>query len=152
LPGSPNPVFFFALLVLGYRSCLHRRVILSHSRAPSTPPAGQTEKESEKAAQTKPDDFGENERDGLQQIQNSNRGRILIDASVDNDSSRGIVRHETYLAKEKREPHYSRLRPLAMALVLKLRLFANENMALRFAVLPKAGLRRKVLFSVSGYS
>jgi hypothetical protein len=35
--------------------------ILSHSRAPSTPPAGQIEKESEKAAQTKPDDFGGNE-------------------------------------------------------------------------------------------
>jgi len=40
--------------------------ILSHSRAPPTPPTGQTEKESEKAAQTKPDDFGENEREGLQ--------------------------------------------------------------------------------------
>jgi hypothetical protein len=59
---------FFALLVLGYRSCLYRASILSHSRAPSTPPAGQTEKESEKAAQTKLDDFGGNERDGLHLI------------------------------------------------------------------------------------
>jgi hypothetical protein len=39
--------------------------ILSHSPAPSTPPASQTEKEYEKAAQTKSDDFGENERDAL---------------------------------------------------------------------------------------
>jgi hypothetical protein len=39
--------------------------ILSHSRAPSTPPASQTEKEYEKAAQTKSDDVAENERDAL---------------------------------------------------------------------------------------
>jgi hypothetical protein len=39
--------------------------ILSYSRASSTPPAIQTEKEYEKAAQIKSDDFGENERDAL---------------------------------------------------------------------------------------
>jgi len=47
-PGAPNPAFL-TLLRLGYRSCLHKASILSHSRAPSTPSAGQTEKESENA-------------------------------------------------------------------------------------------------------
>jgi len=42
--------------------------ILSYSRASSTPPAIQTEKEYEKAAQIKSDDFGENERDALQAV------------------------------------------------------------------------------------
>jgi len=108
LPGIPNPVFF-ALLVLGYRSCLHRRVILSHSRAPSTPPAGQTEKESEKAAQTKPDDFGENERDGLQfgSVIEDAYARIL--AAEKDDRFRVIELHQAGGVTVRKDPIYERL-------------------------------------------
>jgi hypothetical protein len=58
---------FFCSSAVGIPLLPTQARILSHSRAPSTPPASQTEKEYEKAAQTKSDDFGENERDALHQ-------------------------------------------------------------------------------------
>jgi hypothetical protein len=55
---------FFALLLLGYRSCLHRRVsyptrVLRQHRRPVR------QKRNTRKPQTKSDDFAENERDAL---------------------------------------------------------------------------------------
>ena len=55
--------------------------ILSYSRASSTPPASQTEKEYEKAAQIKSDDFGENERDAL------HNGHLVLNLAAPHDGT-----------------------------------------------------------------
>ena len=87
--------------------------ILSYSRASSTPPASQTEKEYEKAAQIKSDDFGENERDALQLGRAITYHNIPADAWRDVLIAHGlpahVVHHLMTIAELHRAGRYDRM-------------------------------------------